>query len=101
MEAEKQIRLQSMEKLKKQVEDTRVRASSNSSKANQNVELALESQIEWLKKRYFNSIVLNMKLQGHNSNADTSLLYEKLDLQQIPLDKWENWISTSMMNKKQ
>jgi hypothetical protein len=62
--------------------------------------MALETQLEWLKKRYFNSVVLNMKLQGHNSNADINLLFEKLDIQEISLEKWENWISDAMTNKK-
>jgi hypothetical protein len=45
-----------------------------------------------VKDRYFFSLALNVKLTTGNGSLDLNTLYERAKRDQIPFDKWQEWL---------
>jgi hypothetical protein len=51
-----------------------------------------EEVMNRVKDRYFFSLALNVKLTTGNSSLDLNSLYERAKREQIPYEKWQEWL---------
>jgi len=93
LELEKQIRLSTIDKFKKQISQLRSELENSNH----------IDHFETLKKKYFLSLVLGVKLSSQNawfSNLDSNELYDKVQEDEINFLNWPEWVANQIFSSK-
>jgi len=59
----------------------------------------LEAELQKVKRKYFFTLALNIKINKSLFDMDINALYSWATEQKIPVDQWDNWILQHAHNK--